>query len=397
MDDSSLPLEDDDGATIDVAIEGDAVAAEMARREIERIVNERTSTVNLRLRDIPAEFYPFIAGPNGSRVNALKHDRDIEVKIPHYYSWSHQAPPQPTSDNSPPGFLPHPSSHIQLSGDRRAVQDVRADIERQVAALRQQITLAQVPGINRGRYQFIVGDGGESLHDLLRDTGCAVILPPEADDSEILNITGPYDRIESGIDRVMELAASMQMSSVDIARQHANAPMGAHAHARALTRYLQQREAIAKLEKMHDSHIVIPTSEDGPVTWEVYSRDGKNNIRAKSDIMNLVNAHPPTRLMQVAMDPFFYQHLQEEESQRVRENYGVHVILPRQTDNNSQVVLVYEGPNAGQGEFDLPRQRPSQSEIAEFQKALQQAQQHILNLIGSQESIRTREIDVPSK
>jgi len=397
MEDSPLSLEDDDSATIDVSIEGDAVAAEMARREIERIVNERTSTVNLRLRDIPAEFYPFLAGPHGSRVNDLKQGRDIEVKVPHYYSWSHQAPPQPSSNSSPPGFLPHPTSHIQLSGDRRAVQDVRAEIERQVAALRQQITLAQVPGINRGQYQFIVGEGGESLHDLLQDTGCAVILPPESDDSEILNITGPYDRIESGIDKVMELAASMQMSSVDIARQHHNAPMGAHAHARALTRYLQQREAIAKLERMHDSHIVVPTSEDGPVTWEVYSRDGKNNIRAKSDIMNLVNAHPPTRLRQMNVDPFFYQHLREEESRRVRENYGVHVLLPRQTDNNPQVVLVYEGPNTGQGEFDLPRQRPSQSDIAEFERALQEAQQHIINLVGGQVSIGTREVDVPSK
>jgi hypothetical protein len=395
--DSPPALEDDDSATIDVSIEGDAVAAEMARREIERIANERTSTVSVRLRDIPAELYPFIAGPNGSRIDKLKQGRDVEVKVPHYYSWSHQAPPQPSSNNSPPGFVPHPSSHIQLSGDRRAVQDVRAEIERQAAALHQQITLAQVPGINRGQYQFIVGDGGEALHDLLRHTGCAVILPPESDDSEILNITGPYDRIESGIDRVMELAASMQMSSVDIARQHQNAPMGAHAHARALTRYLQQREAIARLEKMHDSHIVVPTSEDGPVTWEVYSRDGKNNIRAKSDIMNLVNAHPPTRLRHVNMDPFFYQHLQEEESQRIRENYGVHLILPRQTDNNPQVVLVYEGPNAGQGEFDMPRQRPSQSEIAEFESALQQAQQHILNLITGQDSIGTRDIDVPSK
>lgn len=397
MEDSPPAMEDDDSATIDVSIEGDAVAAEMARREIERIANERTSTVNVRLRDIPAELYPFIAGPNDSRIDTLKQGRDIEVKVPHYYSWSHQAPPQPSSNSSPPGFVPHPSSHIQLSGDRRAVQDVRAEIERQAAALRQQITLAQVPGINRGQYQFIVGDGGEALHDLLRDTGCAVILPPESDDSEILNITGPYDRIESGIDRVMELAASMQMSSVDIARQHQNAPMGAHAHARALTRYLQQREAIARLEKMHDSHIVVSTSEDGPVTWEVYSRDGKNNIRAKSDIMNLVNAHPPTRLRHVNMDPFFYQHLQEEESQRIRENYGVHLIIPRQTDNSPQVVLVYEGPNAGQGEFDMPRQRPSQSEIAEFESALQQAQQHILNLIAGQDSIGTRAIDVPSK
>ena len=395
MDEFSQPLDDDD-ATIDVSIEGDAVAAEMARREIERIVNERTSTVNMRLRDIPAEFYPFIAGPHGSGVNALEQGRDIKVKVPHYYTWAHQPPPQPPSSNSLPEFLPHSSSHIQLSGDRHAVQEARAEIERQVAGLRQQITLAQL-AIPRGQHQFILGDGGASLHDLLEETGCAVILPPDSDDTELLTITGPFDRMESGMDKVMNLATSMQMQSVDIARQHSNASIGAQAHARALTRYLQQREAIAQLEELHDSRIILPAHEDGPVSWEVYSRDGKNVIRARSDIMNLINAYPPSRLRHIDMDPFFHAHLHGEQTRQVRENYGVHVVLPKGSDDASSVVLVYEGPQRSGPSFDLPRQRPSQSEVAEFETALHQAQEDILRLINGQGPIATIEIDVPPK
>lgn len=41
VDDPAAGGEDDDSDTIDVLIEGDAVAAEMARREIEAIVKER--------------------------------------------------------------------------------------------------------------------------------------------------------------------------------------------------------------------------------------------------------------------------------------------------------------------------------------------------------------------
>ena len=396
VEESPYPLEDDDGATIDVSIEGDAVAAEMARREIERIVNERTSTVNMRLRDIPAEFYPFLAGPHGSGINALEKGRDIKVRVPHYYSWSHQPPPQPPSPNNVPSFQPHPSSHIQLSGDRRAVQEARAEIDRQVAALRQQITLAQL-AINRGQHQFIVGDRGDALHDLLQETGCAVILPPDSDDTEMLTITGPHDKIELGMDKVMNLATSMQMSSVDVGRQHSNAPMGGQAHARALTRYLLEREAITKLERMYDSRIILPTSEDGPVNWEVYSRDGKNTIRARSDIMNIINAHPPSRIRQMEMNPFFYEHLKNEHQKRVRENHGVHVLLPGESDLNPQVVLVYDGSDATDADFEIPRQRPSQAETAQFDKALQQAQDHIMRLINGQEPIGVREIEVPAK
>ena len=387
--------EDDDSTTIDVSIEGDAVAAEMARREIEAIVNERTSTVKMRLRDIPAEFYPFIAGPYNAGVNALEEGRDLKIKVPEYHTWSHQPPPQAPATSQLPRFRAHPNSHIHISGDRHAVQMARAEIERQVEDLRRQITLSQL-AINRGQHQFIVGEKGGSVHDLLQETGCAVILPPNYDDTEMLTITGPHDKIELGIEKVMNLATSMQMASIDIARQHPNAVIGAQAHARALTRYLQQRQAIEQLEELFDSRIVLPTVEDGPMSWEVYSRDGKNTIRARADIMNLINAHPPSRLRHVDVDPFFYQHLREHSVQRLRDDHGVHLVLPDKMDSNVPLVLVYEG-HVPTHSYQLPRQRPSSPEIAAFERALEQAQGQIMTFINEQQEISSRTIEVPSK
>jgi len=107
-------IEDDDGLTIDVTIEGDAVAAEMARREIEAIVNERTSTVNMRLKDIPTEYYPFIAGPRNSRIDALEGGRQLKIDVPQYHTWSDQPPPQKPSSGMP-HFVPSQHSHIRIS------------------------------------------------------------------------------------------------------------------------------------------------------------------------------------------------------------------------------------------------------------------------------------------
>ena len=385
--------EDDDSAVIDISIEGDAVAAEMARREIDAIINERTSTTNMRLRDVPPEFYPFLAGPRNRGIDTLQAGRDIKVKIPQYHSWSHQPPPQA---NDPPVFVPHPTNHIQLSGDRQAVQDARQEIERQVEQLRRHITLSQL-AINKGQHQFIIGDRGTSLDDILAETGCAVILPPDSEDTEMITITGPHDRIEHGIDRVMNLAASMQSSIIDVARQHSNAPSGPQSHARALTRYLQQRQAIAQLEQMHDSHIVLPTMDNGPTTWEVYSRDGKNAIRARSDIVNLINAHPPSRLRHVDVDPFFYPHLANGHHNNVRQAHGVHMVIPSESDSDSQVVLVYEGPMSADQTFQPPRQRPTPSEVAQFEQALQEAEDYIMKLVNEQGRIGTQDMQIPSK
>ena len=393
---SSAPeVDDDDSKTIDVSIEGDAVAAEMARREIEAIVNERTSTVNMRLRDIPAEFFPFIAGPHNASINALANGRNIQVQVPQYHTWSSQPPPQAPALGLAPLFIPHPTEHIRISGDRLAVQDVRASIERRVEQLRRQISLSQL-AIDRGRHQFILGDNGKSLHELLQETGCTVILPPASDDTEMLTITGPHDKIESGIEKVMNLASSMQMSSVDVARQHANAPMGGQAHARALTRYLDDREAIKQLERQHDARIVLPSNEDSPMNWEIYSKDGKNTIRARSDIMNLINAHPPARFRHVEVDPFFHQHVQQQGSQHIRDGFGVHLLLPDPADTTQHVVLVYEGPSKA-GQYQPSSQRPSPLEVTGFEKALQQAQEHILSLIQEQQEIGAASVEVPLK
>ena len=392
----NLELEDDDSLTIDVSIEGDAVAAEMARREIEAIVNERTSTVNLRLRDIPAEYFPFIAGPHNSGVNALEDGRQIRVQVPHYHTWSGQPPPQAPSSGMPV-FLPSHDNHIRISGDRLAAQEARATIERKVQELRRQITLSQFP-IERGRHQFISDSKGASLNDILAETGCAVILPPASEDTELLTVIGPQDKLETGTNKVIDLASSMQMSLVDIARQHANAPLGPQAHARALTRYLQQREAIAQLERQFDARIVVPTGENGPTSWEVYHKDGRNGIRARQDITNLISAHPPARLRHVEVDPFFHEHIHRQAAQRVRDDFGVHLLPPEEVNEEPHVVLVYEGPSpSDSGEYELPRQRPSANEVAEFEANLRQAQDFILSLIQGQQDIGEASVEVPPK
>jgi hypothetical protein len=387
-DESSPAEEDDDSVTIDVFIEGDAVAAEMARREIEAIVKERASNINLRLKSIPPEFFPFIAGAHNAYVNNIEERTKAQIRVPRYDTWTKQAPPQEAN----PGqirFVPDPDRHIHISGERTAAQEARAEIERRAAELQHQLTLRQL-AINRGQHQFILGDSHSALHEFLADTGCAIILPPPSEDSEFLTITGPPDQIEAGINRAMELATSMQMASIDLSRQHPAV------HAKALTSYLQQRQIIRELERLYDARIVLPQNSDGPVTWEVYSRDGKNTIRARSDIMNLIQAHPPSRLRAVPVDPYFHPYLRSRSTPQLKDEYGVHLILPDNIDS-SDVVLVYEGPSTSDSQFQIPRQRPSTEEIAAFEQALQSAQEFLVNSLGDQQDIATKSVSIPTK
>lgn len=386
--------EDEENDTIDVLIEGDAVAAEMARREIEAIVKERASSMNLRLRSIPPEFFPFIAGAHNANLRELEERTKAQINVPRYDTWQSQPPPQ----EAEPGqvqFVPVSDRHILVSGDRSATQDARVELEKLAADLQRKLTLRQL-AINRGQHQFILGENANALHEFLAETGCAIVLPPSSDETEFLTVTGPLQRIEDGINRAMDLATSMQMASIDLSRQHPNAPAGPHAHARALTRYLRQRQIIKELERMYDSRIALSPVSDGPVTWEVYSRDGKNTIRARSDIMNLIQAHPPARLRHLNVDPYFHPHLRSRSIPQLRSDYGVQVLVPEDVDS-PDVVLVYEGPSASSSPLEIPRQRPSAPEIAAFEKTLQEAQDFLMKSLGSQDDIVNEAVTIPSK
>ncbi|KAF2149398.1 hypothetical protein K461DRAFT_45747 [Myriangium duriaei CBS 260.36] len=386
--------DDDDSATVDVLIEGDAISAEMARREIESIVDERTSTVNMRLRDIPHEYYPFLAGAHNTRTNAMQEGRDIRIQIPHYHRWAGEAPPQAPANRQPVNFTAQGRHPISISGDRKAALEIRDQLERQVEELKRQLTIDQM-AIERGRHQFIIGEKGAALHDFLQETGCAIIFPPDDEDSEMLTIVGPADKIEEGMNRIMDLASTMTMTSVDIARQHPNAPNGAQAHARNVTRYLQQRRALDELERTHGARIVAQTGLNAPTSWEICSRDGKNAMRARSDIMNLISAHPPSRFAPVAIDPFFHQHLQKQAASHIRDQYGVHLVIPDEFANEPEILLVYEGGSPA--DFQVPKRQPSSAEAQQFQKSLEEAQRHLLGLCSGHSNIISRDLDAPAK
>ena len=386
--------EDDDDATIDVTVEGDAVAAELARREIEKIINERTSNVNMKMKDVPAEFYPFLRGPGDSGVNMLEEGGDIKVQIPRYHVWHDQALPQPAERGQASPYVPQPHLPIQISGDRLAAQQAQERIRRKVESLRRQLTHQSLDSIERGRHQFIMGDRGEALHDVLKETGCAVIFPPPGDDSDTLYIVGPPDRLQEGVDKVMDLAASMASANVDIARQYAQHG-NAQAHARNLALYLSQRSALAELERRHNSKVVLPPADSPSNPWEVYSKDGKNVMRARAEMMDLAKAHPPQRFHPMDVHPFFHQHLQERAAPHVRVEHGVHVVFPEGSKSN-QILLVSEKPGTP-SDYEISRQQPSPQEIKAHEEALRAARKYLQDLLGGHDKIVDRDVESPTK
>lgn len=377
---------EDDDDTVDVEIEGSPMAVAMAKHDIENIINTRTSNVNLRLKDIPAEFFPFLAGPNNSRINSYEDGRDVRVKIPHYHTWQQQAP----SAEHPSKLTPQEGYMIQIAGEREAAKQVQAQIERQFRELQSQLSINQVP-IEQSRHQFIVGNRGNTLHDFLSETGCSVVLPPSSEDSEMITIIGPQGHLERAIDKAMDLASQMHMQKVDFAKQYPGSREHAEAHASSLGRYFRQRRALQPFEQQYDAQVVPDTGSQ----WQIFSRDPRSAMRARNDVMNLVSGHPPARFRNVEIPPFYQRGLRQQHAAPLREQHGVYLMTPEDPES-PQIVLVVEGTSSAE-DYAFPQKQPTADESKAFERQLQEAEAYLLNLIGEQQPVEQRSLDAPSK
>jgi polyribonucleotide nucleotidyltransferase len=387
-------VEDDDDGVIDVIVEGNALSAATAREAINKIVGERSANVNTKLKFVPAEFYPFIAGPNNSHVNAIEAEHGVQVRVPPHQPWSHPVPKQP-AEGQRPAFAPAGNdNHIQLAGDRLAVQAAKAAIERRVQDLQNQLQIDQAD-IPKGRHQFIIGDRGIPMEQFFSDTNCSIILPSDQN-VETVTVVGPPDHVASALERAMDLAMTVQLASFNASRYHKHAAGGASEYSRDLSRYLRHRQEIERLENLHNIHINTPFLQGIDSPWELYAREGKNTLKAQKEMTSIINSHPPSRLATVPVDPFFHSYLRSDIVPKVQEDFGVYTIVPEASENQLPVLLVYEGVSASD-EYQVPQKAPAAPELRAFQHGLADARKFILDLLNKQEQLTSETLDVPLK
>ncbi|KAI1079981.1 hypothetical protein F5B20DRAFT_147309 [Whalleya microplaca] len=395
VDENAGPLEDDEDATIDVMVEGNALSAAIARDAINKIAGEQSANVNTKLKTIPAEFYPFIAGPNNSLAAALEAEHGVQVRVPPHQPWSNAVPQVPASGQRPTFSPGSNDSYIQLAGDRAAVQSARAAIERQVQELQNQLLLDQVE-IRQGTHQFIIGERGIPTEDFFADTNCVVILPSEPG-VDTVTVVGRADDVNVGLEKAMDLATQVHTSVFDVAKHHSHAAGGAPTYSRDISRYLRQRKEIDRLENLYKIHVNTPYSEGIVSPWELYAREGKNALKAQKEMSSIINSHPPSRLATVPVDSFFHSYLRSDIRPKLQDDFGVYLVVPDAAEPDLPVLLVYEGePTPGEA-YQVPQKVPSAPELRSFQQGLSEARKRILDLINKEERIDTVTLEAPLK
>lgn len=375
-----------------VEIRGNAAQVRQVYEQIMNQVKSLQPKVDLPVRGIPPEFYPFIAGLHADRLQQMERDRDLRINVPQYHTWQQQPPPRPVEEGQPPIFVPHGDHHIVVSGEQAAALEARALLEQLAEELQKELLLEELAA-EQILHPYIVGDRGMDPLKFLEETGCAVILPPPHHETEDIHIIGPREKLDAGRNLAEELMSRKHNRAVDMHKHFNDAPQGPERHSRALAQYLQQKAIEREFMKSHGAEIVFPPSSSSSPSWTIISNDPQKALSARNELSKITQAYPSARIQLVEVDPFFHPHLEQMHSSNLKENLGVHMIVP--DDGSDPVVLVYEGPSQEET-FAIPRTKPSKADIASFEKALQEAQALLLSNIPHQ-GISVQDIHVPKK
>ncbi|KAK6346602.1 hypothetical protein TWF696_006723 [Orbilia brochopaga] len=373
---------------VEVTLEGDHDGIVLAKHEIQQIVGQKTSHVNIKLpfATFPGQFFPFLAGPHNAHVNEMEEGKDLKIRIPMYH----------TSESSKE--FSEPPAPITLSGEKNAVHEARAKLEEHVARLREEFQSISI-NIPKPQHRFLIGDRGKTIGDILLESGCSVVLPPPHVQTNSVLVIGPRQHIGNGVTSVMNKANSMSLDTIDISRAHANAFANEVAlqrqHARDLARYFRKIREIQRIESECDVQISLPKTDvlydpNTGVVFEIVGKESDNVKKAKMNVINVVNAHPPSRIGYTDIEPLLHRHIigaKGRNLQKIKEDHGVEILFADEDDQDSQVVLVYEGPSGTQSVPD-----------AEAAAAALQTVTELLQKVASEQAnLKTKVLNIPAK
>ncbi|KAG0132704.1 hypothetical protein HOY82DRAFT_643280 [Tuber indicum] len=352
----------DDEDTIDITIEGDEYGVTIAVHKIKEIVAERTITVTTRILDIPGELYPFIQGPHRKLIEEYE-TKVQRVQVPDYF---YSAKSQP--------FSP-PSGPIVITGEKRAVQELRAEIERKATEFKATFHSVPVP-VNKAKHRFFTSNRGQLIHQVLATAGCTVILP-EGAKADSLIVYGPSDKIPQGYQEVMKASNAYQQVAIDVCKAYPKAPGGPKLPARDITRYLDHTGEFQSLQSEFDLEITTPSRDelydlDKPCVIHIIgkSKDSVNGVKAK--IQELYSKLTPGHILRFEVEPLHHRLIVGRDGRGVRritERFlGLCLLLPEDV-GEAEIVLIYNG---------------SSQDPEEISKSLEELKEHVLSLVEAQ-------------
>lgn len=185
----NIPRTDDASNTITVS--GAQEGINKASHEIQLISDEQSKLAMERL-PIEKMYHPFVCGPRNEIINGLTKEYDVKIRVP---------PPSVMADD------------VVVAGDKDGVAVAVAKLMAIYNAKKSKCKTISVE-IAKTQHKYIIGPKGQTLQDILADTGVAVELPPSDSLSETVVLCGEPEKLGIALTMVYSKANSVVIREV---------------------------------------------------------------------------------------------------------------------------------------------------------------------------------------
>merc|ERR1719192_2506378 len=170
-----------------ITISGPKEGIDKAIHEIRKISDEQSKQSYENLA-IPKIYHPFITGPNNDNIEKLKTEHPA-CRI-----------------NIPP--LSVMKDELSLAGETEDVQAVKAQIMKLFKDIERKASTVSVE-VKKSQHKYVIGPKGNSINEILAETGVFVEMPSSESVSETITLRGPQDKLGLALTKVYEKANSV--------------------------------------------------------------------------------------------------------------------------------------------------------------------------------------------
>lgn len=257
---------------------------------------------------------------------------------------------------------------ISISGDKEKVQLVKQALEKSYAGIEKTSRTVAI-SIPKRQHKYLYGKNGETLKEILNESGCTVELPPLDDPSENVTIRGPDAELVKGLTCVMEKARAVHVSILDLTENYKSSGQDALKHARFALKYLLNKKSLKKIENDHNVQVGVPQAEElkKSVNLEFVSKVEKDAALAQLAVSNILRELTPEAFGFASVERYLHQYILSTHRaaiERIQSNNNVTIIIPDEKENSASILLVYGGEDKAAAKVTLEAAAAELSKIA---------------------------------
>ncbi|CDH50527.1 kh domain-containing protein [Lichtheimia corymbifera JMRC:FSU:9682] len=349
-DDEGEPAEDE---TVPVTLVGDAAGIAIAKAEIDKIVGEKTAKQTIKVEDIDSKYHLFLSGARGEALQALEAELGVKVQMPP---------------------LVGAAGPITISGDKEKVQEAKQILEKRAADLEKNYRTAAI-SVPKRQHKYLLGKNGETLREILEESGCTIEIPPANDTSDSITIRGPNECLLEGLSLAMAKAREVHVNALDLVEMNKGTPKPFE-YAKAMLKYLVAHGSFSKIESEYSVQISAPSNLsalNNSVPVEFVSKDEKAMIEAYKAGFDTCRALTPELFATVDIEPHLHRHIavrHARQIQRIKSRHVVEVYFANDKDEDDipTVTLIYDGKEGDAQQKAAAAKDALEAAIAEIKK-----------------------------